>query len=174
MSESKLLKQAAKLRQASKELKKIKRTYDSFPSVANEKNKEIVARWYANYNPTYYRRTRSLYQAYRIKKVGNRGIEITSGASNIGRKHHQKPSVIYNNVFLLGFHGGSFGEGLEDDQPHWRTPFLDYSSWGQPAVSDNSPYDEISDFVHSYWEKNILDRWNSVQQKLDDVEKSMG
>lgn len=104
-----------------------------------------VDNFYDSRTPLVYKRTESLYKAYDI--VVEEGYwDIETKPDNMGA-HHQSNVLIFNNVFLQGFHGGSAGTDKNGDtamSPAWRTPVPKYTHWGANAAqASESPEDEI-------------------------------
>lgn len=107
----------------------------------------VISRWYAQYDPHKYRRKMSLKKAFKIIRVGV-DVSIDYDASYMeDYSHHQSNDIIFNNAFVEGYHGGSWGTDkneVEVDSPHWRTPFLKYSHWDKKEAPQSfSPQEEI-------------------------------
>ena len=109
-----------------------------------EIGRTVIQDWYDSYDREFYDPLMSLFNAYKIK-VDDKGWDISFSPRYIQHfKHHQKTSIIYNNAFIEGYHGGSWGKGLEKKVPYWRTPVGIYSNWyAFPADQTFSPYDEM-------------------------------
>lgn len=126
----------------------------------------VISEWYDSYsNRKLYDPYGSLYHAYKIE-VDNSHYLVTFDNKKLDNiSHHQSNEIIYNNSFIEGYHGGSMGDGLSSNIPHWRTPHPFYSSWGKPAIKSFSPYEKMYDLM----EEEI----NSVKAEMKRKENGM-
>lgn len=120
---------------------------------------------YYSYKPKYYKRTGSLYQAYKITKEGTY-IGWDVGAHLIEYSHRVSNEYIFDYMFELGYHGGA-SKGKPDQHgnpfPHFmafRTPvpgfaaqyeLKPYSLWSKsPARKSSSPSMSIGSNIRKY------------------------
>ena len=165
-----------------KTLKKALKTIDTLYDEADECVKDIddyaetaVELFYAQYPPTGkhpYHRTGGLKSAYKLTQNGlNIGMDfdarymIEDGFDD----YHQDTEIVYNNVFVEGYHGGSYGEGNTFSVPAWRTPYPCYNQWYQPAPKSFSLYNLIGDYTR----KRIKSYDRIIGQKLDNITDSL-
>lgn len=155
-----------------KELVKYKRIIEEYPikleERLNEVGRQVVARWYADYEPTTYRRTRSLYQAFRVEREGfNVNVEFDSEL--IEASHRVSNDYIFENSFIEGYHGGADSGPKHPDlgTPYWRTPPPRYPRWYKktPAYHSFSPYDEMV----SRMQEEIDDANRELKEDLNEV-----
>lgn len=132
-----------------KGLAKLQRLVDEKPAKLvediDEEAKSIISSWYGKYNPIYYRNNMGLKKAYKILQ-NDVDVEIVYGPEYMETTYNQDTSIIFNNAFIKGYHGGSAGTDRNDETkttPYWRTPFLHYTEWGYPAKRSFSPYKKI-------------------------------
>lgn len=117
----------------------------------------------------------SLYSAYRVEIENIIDVSVDYDASYMSEfSHHQDNEIIYNNVFVMGYHGGSWGKGLENDTPWWRTPTPYYTHWYKPASQSFSPYQEINRMVDKKISKYDKE-WNDLLYKkvLNPIKRSV-
>ena len=146
----------------------------------DEEARSIISEWYAGYEPTYYGMMRQmrLRNAYRIEQDGAE-VAISFDASYLrGLGFHQKEEIIYNNVFVLGYHGGSAGKDYIDDNPHWRTPYPSrvnkskgikpYTRWSEREVVQTkpSPYDALKKKSEELMDEYIKDFVDEFESKV--------
>lgn len=150
-----------------KEFQIMKKSYDDlielgekikkdFEHTYKRKADKIIDAWYNSYNQYrhMYRPTGSLKQAYQIEFDGDK-IYINMGAEYITVSHHQDNEIIYNNMFVEGYHGGSWGTDnpvdisgrsiTKNDGPHFRTPAKGenkFKFWGNAAVKSSIGLEE--------------------------------
>lgn len=129
-----------------------------------------VWKWYKSYTPYEYTRKRTLYYAFKI--TGENGIiNIHFGPElmyPVHRVDKRDPSYIYENSFVLGFHGGAI-DGPDHPQPgipYWRTPAPDYPFWSYKAAHHTSPIDRINKAIDDYEIKLRNQITNEFKQKL--------
>ena len=134
--------------------------------------KSIISDFYASGNP----QQGSLYSAYKIDIVDEIDISVSYDVSYMNEfSHHQSNEIIYNNVFIAGYHGGSYGEGVEDNTPWWRTPTPYYTHWYKHATKDFSPYQRISSMVDRKLKKYDKEWSDFLYNKiLNPVKRSFG
>lgn len=120
-----------------------------------------VKDYYEAYSPIYYRRTNSLYKAYKIT-LKNNYISWDVG-SHLIPKTHRVDSIddtyIFNYMFEQGFHGGANTE----DGMLWRTPppvvsgQKAYTDWGRNAVQTEAPADIIEGYIKDYETSGLIE-----------------
>ena len=156
---------------ASKKIDDIKEKYSK--KVVDELEyvgRHVIDEWYDSYPERSYDPIGSLYDAYKINIKDGRGSIDFSPSLIDDYKHHQDNSIIYNNVFLEGYHGGSTGKGLKSSIPHWRKPPGIYSQWySTPAPRSFSPYKRI----HNEMYITIKRITKEVDTEFDDIEKKL-
>lgn len=119
-----------------------------------------ITDFYNAYHPMFYKRTDSLYKAYRVSTYGNK-IIAHFGSFYMPHTHRVNINYIYQYVFLKGWHGGATKgkDHPEPGIPWWRTPppFLaqkqgvdPWSRWGGIAYSSSSPYNQIGNAFDEY------------------------
>ena len=129
-----------------------------------------IDEFYESYDPLIYDRYGSLYDAYKVN-VNKDVWEIITDSSFITSSHHQSNSIIYNNVFELGYHGGSTGEGLNSGIPHWRKPFPFFSEWGEQAVNSIPPKEVIQEKYNQYMDKIPIKLQDEFDKKTEAIIK---
>lgn len=135
-------------------------------------------RFYDDYNPKFYDRRLSMFDALIIKKAdGKDGIVgIEFDWDNDAMQYRNGYETSYGNLSLLeltfgeGYHGGAMGsahyqrkslnknkEWVGDNNIHfletplWRTPYGKYYYWGEPAYKSDSPYDLFMNKSEKWW-----------------------
>lgn len=144
----------------------------------DEMAKSVIAKWYATYDPQKYNRTRSLYHSYKFFQDGI-DIEMDFDSSYLSDfNHHQDNDIIYNNIFVGGYHGGSIGTDSNGDTatvPRWRKPFREYTSWGKEAPKSFSPHDEIEKQAKKMMRDYDREWASDLRTKvLNPVQRSLG
>lgn len=170
------------VKQLQKDIKEVK---DDKTKIKNEVAKEVAAQWYddldyifvscidrfyADYNPTFYRREGSLYSTYKLTQK-NGIVSWNFGAQYMPQayKHSHRASnqYIYDQMFLKGYHGGAhtiaedkveeWGEHPDDGTPWYRTPhpfrgIRPYTDWSEHRAekSDISPAQRIEEELRLY------------------------
>jgi hypothetical protein len=137
-----------------------------------------ISRWYAKYDPIYYHdRQMSLKKAFKITQDGcDLFIDFDSSyMDDEGFTHHQNKygnEIVFNNAFIKGYHGGSTSKKDDITTPHWRTPFPEFSEWGERAARSRSPYNEILKNSKKIL-KDYEDEWTrDLKQITDSVQRS--
>lgn len=107
-----------------------------------------IDEFYAGYtpHPKSYGRRLDLYNAYDIGIRNGEDFIFQVGPDLMKYYHHQGNEFVYENSFVRGFHGGSMGTDSNGETavvPTYRTPIPEFSSWGDPAEPDDSPYEQI-------------------------------
>lgn len=137
----------------------------------DEEAKSIISSWYAKYDPIYYRRNGGLKKAYKIKQDGI-DVEIVYGPEFMETAYHQDTSIIFNNAFVKGYHGGSAGTDSNDETrkaPYWRTPFLYYTEWSYLAKRSFSPQKKIEAAAQKLmddYEDSWIDELNNIMKPI--------
>ena len=107
------------------------------------------------------------------------------------KHHHQRNEIIYNNSFVEGYHGGSWGTEspedfagdsiTKDDGPHFRTPAsgeMKYMFWGNPAVkSAISPREAVIDAFEETMNEmrnKYLDKYTAIIDNYNGAKKGLG
>lgn len=179
------------VKQLQEDLKEVK---DDIPKIKKEVAKEIAAqlyhdldyifvtcidKFYADYDPVFYRREGSLYSTYKLTNK-NGVISWNFGAQYMPKayKHSHRVSnqYIYDQMFLKGYHGGAhtiaedkideWGEHPKDGTPWYRTPppikkgipsYTDWSDRNGAEKSEMSPAQNIREELLAYQdEKSTL------------------
>lgn len=141
----------------------------------DEIGKEVVARWYADYDPVFYDRNRGLYKAYKITVIGTR-IRADADASYMSEAsaYNQDTELVYNIAFERGYHGGSYGrEGNQRIIPYWRTPFPEYTSWGRPARKSFSIYEEMKAQMTKRAQELVDERNSKIDKATERVVRNL-
>lgn len=121
-----------------------------FPTVRNkikQINRDAVDQYYEAYTPQAYRRTESLYKAYRIRKK-KAGFDLLVGGEFIPDSHRVSSEYIYDVMYKKGYHGGA----PHNNSYYWRFPgptlakelgIPRYIAWYPfgPAPQTQSPYE---------------------------------
>lgn len=125
------------------EAQELAHVVESIPSSYQNIINGVIDDWYDSYDDrkTDYEPSGNLKHAYQVI-FDNKIIKTELDPSLADSEHHQQNSIIYNNAFLRGYHGGSTGKKLKSNIPHYRTGFS-FSRWGDPAVKTFSPYQKI-------------------------------
>lgn len=113
-----------------------------------EMHRDAVDQYYEAYDPWAYRRTESLYRAYRIRKR-KAGFDLLVGGEFIP-DHRVSSEYIYDVMYKKGYHGGA----PHNDSYYWKCPspvFAQehgipkqyiYKYWYPfPAPQSEAPYD---------------------------------
>lgn len=137
-------------------VQKAKETYENMKKEKPQKLKEditkiadsVIEKWYKTYpNPKSYDRTGAIKTAYKIEIEGL-NVSIDMDSSYMESDYHQSNELVFNTVFVEGYHGGSRGTdklGRESGSiPRWRTPVPYYKYWYYEAPKSFSPYTEIN------------------------------
>lgn len=173
-------KQLAQLRKDLKEVadntKKIKK--DVAKEMANQVYEDLdsiftacIDKFYADYDPMFYRREGSLYQTYQLTNR-NGVISHSFGPQYMPQayehSHRVSNQYIYDQMFLKGYHGGAhtiapdkaeeWGEHPKDGTPWYRTPHPSrgvknpYSRWSNRsgAIQSTPPADNIREQLKQY------------------------
>lgn len=159
-----------------KELQNIKTK--RLPKLEEELNDvalSIITRWYASYEPLIYRRQMSLKKAFKVfvNTQEQKMIFDYKYMDEAGFSHHQSNEIIYNNAFLSGYHGGSYGDGISSSLLYWRTPVPQYTEWGHPAIHTFSPYKLIEEEAHYIIEKENNRNMKELKLHLDAAKKNL-
>lgn len=120
----------------------------------------VISRWYASYEPIYYKRTGSLYDAYHVTLNGtDYSVEFDDSLL--------KDETIFVNSFIYGYHGGAYkGEGHPNPGiPYWKTPFPKFKYWGRPAKLTMSPYQSMV----TQMKKKIKEIDREKQREFDNI-----
>lgn len=145
-------------------LKVIEKDLPSIEDELNDTALSIISKWYADYEPLAYHRIMSLKKAFKVT-VNAEKFSIDYDSSYMKDfYHHQSNEYVFNNSFILGYHGGSTDKSGTISIPQWRKPLNIYSEWyGTPAPQSFSPYETIE----KEGEKVVNKKWNPVKKKLE-------
>ncbi len=124
---------------------------------------EAVDAFYGTYSPRYYNRTEGLKEMWEVKRMG-KGQFRTSFDGNLAGGYHQNSEIIFQNVMMQGYHGGSGGKGADGIQ--WRRPYKKYTEWGRSAPRTSSPYDEAITQFDSIWYSYLKPKGENVLRQL--------
>lgn len=134
--------------------------------------REEIDRYYFDYSPRYYKRTKSLYNAYKIINDGEQiGVDFDSKYMHHNHRVDRKnEDYIFHWMFEKGYHGGSRPEGGRIvDGVHmymlYRTPTPEAISLG---LAIGKPYEN--------WSKQPVYKtkpspMEGINQKLDEYDK---
>lgn len=137
------------------EVKRIKTILQQAPEDEKRIFNEIIDEWYDSYKDrtTDYSPLGSLKNAYVFHPYDKENEEVPDPSEDKdlgGVSHHQRNNeIIFNNAFLAGYHGGSWGKGLSKKVPHYRKG-MNYSHWGRKAVSTYSPRERTDSAIKNY------------------------
>ena len=125
-----------------------------------------VMEFYNDYSPIYYERRYSLYNLFRIKRVGNTLRYWFEPSEISSRTGYADEDGLYTTIFKDGWHGGAMHNGVM----RYRTG-TNFSEWGKPAVrSQSSPYDMFialkEDYENRGFRKDYKNIWVS---SLNDI-----
>lgn len=127
-----------------------------------------IDKFYESYSPYIYDRYGDLYNTYKVN-VNDKTWEILTDSSYMQSSHHQSNDIIYHNVFELGYHGGSLGEGLNSSIPHWRTPHPWYTEWHTPATHSIPPILKIEEGYNKYMDRIPIELQKEFDKKAEEV-----
>lgn len=157
---------------------------EKFKEEAHWITEEIIDSFYDYSTPYEPKRVGSLYSAFKIigdVKDDEVGVLYDSSYMD-GFEHHQDNQIIYNNVFVNGYHGGSYGKpdklGVSVGKiPHYRKPPKSFVYWGRPADQDDSPIEqidgEISELIKKLHEEATKEANELVHPYLAEIEKCL-
>lgn len=121
----------------------------------------VIDEWYDSYkNRGSYEPYGSLHNAVQVISDESM-IDIQEDPTLGGVHHHQDNSIIYNNAYVLGYHGGSTGKGLNSSKPHYRKPSPFYPRWGRTAKKNFSPQRRIDQRMKKFDKQ--------MQKRIDDT-----
>ena len=154
-------------------LKRIQKAKEYYPNKIRKEmeyiSDSVITKWYDSYsNRIIYDPYGSLYNACKIE-VDDDSYNISFDSSYLYASHHQDNSIVFNNSFIEGYHGGSTGEGLNSSIPHWRTPHPFYRNWGNPAVKTFSPYLEMYDQMDKELKKIQTEMRNEENEIIKEI-----
>ena len=149
---------------------------------------DIIKNYYSSYKPMYYRRSYSLYNAYKIFNTG-KSVDIYFGPDFMGNQHRVSDEYIYRWMFEKGYHGGAHVIGRRIPNPIdplgervfapmlYRTPHPvaiaagkaqgpPFRKWSKMEVEQApfQPYEYINKKLNKYDETKFNDR---VRQGLE-------
>lgn len=110
-----------------------------------------VDSFYDSYKPFIYDRWGDLYNAYKVV-VNNNVWKIDYNPKYMKYKHRVSNDYIFNNSFVLGYHGGAIGGPEHPDigVPYYRE-FPYYQAWTRPAEVSPSPLLKIEEDIKEYF-----------------------
>ena len=129
--------------------------------------KQGVDEFYNAYQPKFYKRTNSLYDAYNIY-ISNQGIDWDAGGHLMSGAHRADNGFIYELAFNQGYHGGALGSSAG---VLWRTPhplhaqrmgMPAYSQWGFAAPQSKAPSDYIWEALDEYENSGIINDYANI------------
>lgn len=133
----------------------------------------VIDDFYDDYPVKVYKRKEWLYKIYKITINGWGWIVDVS--SDYLPSHHQDNEIIYNNVFIEGYHGGSRGtdkNGVSVSTPTWRWPVKNisgiprFSRWySHPAPQSDSPDQKIEEEYEKYKEEKYAQALSEFDEK---------
>ena len=111
--------------------------------------------FYGSYGAIYYTsKTRGFENVGELVRVDNTRILIRYLPTDADGGYHQSTDLVFQNVFMKGYHGGSKGEGSSGIQ--WRTPYPYYKHWGRSAAQSTSIFDLAEKEMDIFWDNEIL------------------
>lgn len=117
-----------------------------------------------------YHRTFDLYNAYDIGIKNGCYLSIKLGPELMKHYHHQGNDFVYENSFVKGYHGGSFGidrNGEIAATPYWRTPAPFFSEWYKyPAPKSSSIRNNIIEQLDSYNKNTFIPLQKQELEKI--------
>ena len=138
-----------------------------------------ITQWYNSYlTPIVYDRAESLYHAYKIEIIGT-DIHIDFDSSYmdeyVGRDVN---SLIYENSFVSGYHGGASSGTTKNGQshphpgiPYWKTPIPKFTNWGRPALRSFSPYYRIKNLMDQKIKEIDKEKDREWQKEIDNIKR---
>lgn len=114
---------------------------------------DAVQDFYASYDPIYYNRTWSLYNALVLNpndEYGRFGVQLTASElydpSGVTPFRNGDSEGLFDLTIRYGWHGGAAGtdkNGMSVSSPHYRWPYADdgprFYKWGREAVQSEPP-----------------------------------
>lgn len=178
------------LKKAQKDLIQIKNeTPEKYKEELEEIGKEVMADWYADYDPFYdgisYDRTGNLKQAYKVTVEGSHysvdfspeymdDVYMAKNEDGSYSNPHWLTKYIYENSFIKGYHGGAT-DGPNHPRP--GTPYYkeypEFSIWTRPAVRSFSPYAMMNKRMKEKIAELDEERQEKVKKIIDRVDKSV-
>lgn len=131
----------------------------------------VITEWYSTYDPIFYNRSGSLYNAFKID-IGKDNGNIEFDSSLMGGN-----DIIFENSFMNGYHGGAIkGPGHPNPGiPYWRTPIQPierrFKEWGRPALRSFSPYYRMISKMNKKIKEINKEKQKEYDEISDKVEK---
>ena len=132
----------------------------------------IITQWYADYEPFVYRRKMSLKHAFKVTATPDEFAVDYSPEFMNDYSHNQENEIIFNNAFMSGFHGGSYGEGIPSSLLYWRSPVPYYKEWGHPASRSFSPYKQIEEETQMKIDREIQKLHDKAERHVNVMERN--
>lgn len=129
----------------------------------------IITEWYSQYDPIFYERSGSLYNAFKVNLNGvNYSVEFDSSFID-GNE------LIFQNSFIEGYHGGAkSGENHPSPGiPYWRTPIPQFTEWGRPAKRSFSPYIRMIQEMNKKIKEIDKEKQEEYDKIIEKVEKKI-
>ena len=179
------IKAIKQVQKAERDIDNLDRTYiKKYENELNNIGESVITEWYSKYPDRKYNPTGSLYSAFRVVVKGlSFRVDFDSDLMN-EFKHHQSNEIIFNNSFLAGYHGGSFGRNCPGgdfseewvdypmDRPYYRTG-VGFPFWGKKAKKSYSPYRLMVKLMNEKIEEIKEDKQKKVDSVIDDVRQSV-
>lgn len=100
--------------------------------------KDIIDdKFYGDYAPIFYNRNYDLRNTFEFYMSHELDFDFKLGAEFMKSSHKASNEWIYENSFVLGWHGGAPKDGSE--ARYWRKPHPYYYRWGR--VAENTGFD---------------------------------
>ena len=126
-----------------------------FPRIEEGVRKSVetaLDSFYGSYDQKFYNRSEGFKNVGKVTREGNI-IYIDYLPEYADGGYHQDTALVFQNVFMEGYHGGSGGEGSSDIQ--WRTPYPYYKYWGRSATQSTSIFKLAEREFDIFWETEI-------------------
>ena len=177
---TRILKILKALQDATQQLEEIEKLPSKYAEKLDDEAKSIISQWYKDFEPEFYHRRGSLTHAYCIKIKDAYEILVDFDPEYMNAyNHHQDNRIVFNNSFIFGYHGGSWGvdqNGIDSGVlPKWRIPGPYFTNWDDnPAPKSASPYQDIRSSYHRIiginytknMRKNIRQMSNTISRAI--------
>lgn len=143
----------------------------------NQLCRQAIDDFYDDRDPWVYKRKEGLYTAFEVTAENGRWY-VDHEPEMLDAGYHQSNEIIFNNVFMLGFHGGSKGtdkRGVTARVPKWRTPVPKYTRWKRGAAdqAEQSPFDAIQEMIPPCKKRIVADLQKEYDEEIHKLNQEL-